>query len=480
MRIKSVVIAVGAVLIGIGVIWAMTRGDSDRKQSGETAADPPEEGVIRIAEQKVQAAEITATPAARRTLQAIATVPGRLQYEDAHHVAVTASSDATVVKVCVQHGDAVEAGDLLTVINSPEIGYARADVLRHRSSVGVARAKREWEQAVCDGLENLVKAVNKGEDVAGILDNMSEVTLGSYRGDVLSAYSRYELAKKVSANTSAIAETGAIAGRVVEERNSERNAAEAELKAVTEQSLFEATQARATADLEATDAEQRLLVAEQHLETLLGYPEKLDPSQLPEPLSLVEIRSPLKGTVESKVFAQSERVHQGDEMFIIADTTTLWVAADVREKEWAALRLKPGQTFEVAVPALQDEALTATLEFVGRQVDPKTNAVPLIGTIGNKDGMLRPGQFVRVRLPVGPPRNALAVPNSAIVAHESQSFVFLRQGDTRFRRVDVKTGLEESDESGWTEITSGLKEGDQVVDHGAFALKSELLLEKEE
>ncbi len=481
MRIKSIAIAVCVLLVGGWLIWSLTHRESATERSADLEAAPAHPpSVIEVSEQKVQAAEITSAPAARHTLQATETVPGRLQYDDTRHVAVTASSDATVIEMCVKPGDVVSQGDLLAVINCPQIGYARADVLRHRSGLDVAREKQGWHNAVCDGLETLVKAVSEGGDAAGILADMSQVTLGTYRGDVMSAYSRYQLAQKISDNTTTIAGTGAIAGRVLDERMSERNAAEAELKAVTEQSLFEARQSRATAVLEASDAEQRLRIAEQHLETLLGYPETLAPSELPDPLSRVEVRSPLTGTVESRVYSKSERVHIGDEMFVIANTSSLWVAADIREREWTALNLEPGQTFEVVVPALDNSTLAATVYYVGREVMPATNAVPLVGTLANDEGRLRPGQFVRVRLPVGPVREALAVPGSAIVAHEGQEFVFIQVGDRQFRRVDVQTGLVESGASEWTEITSGLKAGDPVVVHGAFALKSQLLLEQEE
>ena len=49
--------------------------------------------------------------------------------------------------------------------------------------------------------------------------------------------------------------------------------------------------------------------------------------------------------------------------------------------------------------------------------------------------------------------------------------------DREFQRVDVDTGIETPD---WVEVTRGLTEGAPVVDHGAFYLKSELLLEEEE
>jgi cobalt-zinc-cadmium efflux system membrane fusion protein len=61
--------------------------------------------------------------------------------------------------------------------------------------------------------------------------------------------------------------------------------------------------------------------------------------------------------------------------------------------------------------------------------------------------------------------------------HENRPFVFSPAGERHFRRVDVQIGLETSD---YVEIKSGLAAGDPIVDRGAFFLKSELLLEREE
>jgi cobalt-zinc-cadmium efflux system membrane fusion protein len=60
--------------------------------------------------------------------------------------------------------------------------------------------------------------------------------------------------------------------------------------------------------------------------------------------------------------------------------------------------------------------------------------------------------------------------------HENSSFVFVADSAGSFHRVDVSIGIETPE---WVEVSSGLKEGQKVVDQGAFALKSELLLERE-
>ena len=119
----------------------------------------------------------------------------------------------------------------------------------------------------------------------------------------------------------------------------------------------------------------------------------------------------------------------------------------------------------------------ASVYYIGREVSTQTNAVPLVATISNADGLLRPGLFVRVLLPLAESREVLAVPESAICEHDSKSFVFVTKGERTFQQVVIEKGVQEDH---WVEVKSGLTGTESVVDHGAFALKSELLLEREE
>lgn len=293
----------------------------------------------------------------------------------------------------------------------------------------------------------------------------------------MSAYSQLRLTSDLNQNLRPLAGTGSVAERTIRERQAELQIARAEYRSVREKSAFDASQAEFQARADVADAERLLKIARQQLETLLGYPEpEVDMDSQPS-LSRLELRAPFEGTIESRSMARSERVERGDPLFILADTTSLYIAADIRENDWPAISLQTGTKIEVSVPAIPDRTFTATVHYIGRQVVPETNAVPLVATINNVDGLLRPGMFVRVSLPLGPPRNALAVHPESVVQHEDQEFVFVAVTETSFRRADVTTGLT-SDE--WTEVTSGLTAGDHVIEHGAFLLKSELLLEGEE
>lgn len=161
----------------------------------------------------------------------------------------------------------------------------------------------------------------------------------------------------------------------------------------------------------------------------------------------------------------------------MADTSTLWVYADLREREWKALILKPGDEIRVEPSTLGKKTLSARVHFVGREVDPLTNAIPLVAVIDNADGELRPGMFVQVAVPLAASREALTVPESAVLEHDQRTFVFSPDGDGGFRRIDIILGLRMN---GIVEVISGLSAGEQVVSRGGFYLKSELLLEGEE
>ena len=126
---------------------------------------------------------------------------------------------------------------------------------------------------------------------------------------------------------------------------------------------------------------------------------------------------------------------------------------------------------------LTPEKLRSAGIGVGRaEIRPWREMRNVPGNIEYDAGRFKPGMFVWVNVPLTGERQALVVPPGAVMRHEAQAFVFVPADDETFRRVDVHTGLETSE---GIEITSGLHDGDRVVDRGAAFLKTELLLDRE-
>jgi cobalt-zinc-cadmium efflux system membrane fusion protein len=453
-------------------------------ETGQTETLPGDSDVAEASEQvlaltlaKVEAVKVVAEPIERRKLQHLHTVPGRIRYDESKHVAIQAPIAGILVESLVMPGQRVEAGQLLAVIQSAEIGEARADVLAREAELTLIERQSNWQHQITSNLSRLFSELESGKSIDEVHREYAEKPLGQYRDQLLSAWSKKLLADQLAGSARPLAAQGSIATRTLQERETERQVAEAALRTVRDMAGFESRQQRDQLLNELADAQRRVTIARNHLETLLGYAEQQIPTDNAKALSRLELRAPFSGTIESRSFAVAERLARQDSLFVLADTSTLYVAASIRENDWPAVQLQPGQRLSVSAPAVPERAFEATVHYVGRQVDVESNAVPLVATIDNRDALLRPGMFVRVSVPMGQPREAIAVPARAVMQHENEEFVFVAMNDRTFRRVDIVTGMA-TDE--WVEVLSGLQPGERVVDAGAFLLKSELLLEGEE
>jgi RND family efflux transporter MFP subunit len=267
--------------------------------------------------------------------------------------------------------------------------------------------------------------------------------------------------------------------------------ARASFAAACEEARFQTRQDRDRARSALEQADRLVQVAREHLRTLVGSKLEADVGgqgaaegvadaegeDAAQGLSTLVLRTPFAGLVEDVFVARGERVKAGDRLFVVADTSTLWVRAQIHERQWTTVEVSEGQEVAVQVPGAADHDTTARINHVGATVEAESRSVPLVATLENDDAHYKPGMFVWVDLPQGQEREGLAVPAEAVLRHEGRAFVFVPAGANRFRRVDIEAG---ADTAGFVEVKSGLRAGEQVVARGAFLLKSELLLEEEE
>ena len=108
------------------------------------------------------------------------------------------------------------------------------------------------------------------------------------------------------------------------------------------------------------------------------------------------------------------------------------------------------------------------LNFVDNQVDADTGTLRCRAVFANADSVLLPGAFVRIRLPVGAPKQALLVPEEAIGTDERQKFLYVLddQNKVTYRRVRLGPA-----QDGLRVIAEGLKPGERVVVSGLPRLK---------
>lgn len=437
---------------------------------------PVKDKVVLTAAKAAEAA-IEVGVAEMRTLQPIRTVPGHIEYNGTRHVSVKSPAGGLVHKVAVIVGKRVEAGQLLAVVSSPELGERRADVLMQQADLELARRERDWWRSLQSSLEELLSRLKRPQEIEALEKEFDDRILGDYRRDIFSAYSKFRTAEAISANFKSLM-SGVISQRQILEQASVRDSAAATFHAACELATFDARQKVGKAEAAYNDTSRRLAVARQRLTFLTGQAaDQIGDLSNEEDLSTWPVVAPFAATVEELYVAASERVSLGEDIVLLADTTRLWVKADIRDKDWSALTLSAGQKIQVQSPALPKTTLDATIAFIGRTVSQESRATPLVADIQNDNLLLKPGMFVRVLLPDGSASECLTVPDSAVVRHEGRVFVFVMSGTNEYAPRDVTLGLNVDP---WVEIKSGLKAGDKIAVGGTFLLKSELLLEPED
>jgi RND family efflux transporter MFP subunit len=98
--------------------------------------------------------------------------------------------------------------------------------------------------------------------------------------------------------------------------------------------------------------------------------------------------------------------------------------------------------------------------FVDNQVLPRTGTLRLRGVFPNKDQVLLPGYFARVRVPIGRPHKALLVNERALDTDQGQRILYALNGKNEVVPRPVRLGALHD---GLREVTDGLKPGEQVV-----------------
>ncbi|HTC24112.1 MAG TPA: efflux RND transporter periplasmic adaptor subunit, partial [Gemmatimonadales bacterium] len=182
-------------------------------------------------------------------------------------------------------------------------------------------------------------------------------------------------------------------------------------------------------------------------------------------LARTRVVSPISGRVQDILVQPGERVEAGRALAQVIAGDTLDLIAAVPAASLG--RLKPGQTAEV----LEEGDPTphpAWVAGLAPGVDSLTGAGAAVVRVPNPDGALRVGAGAEARVRIGVRRDALLVPDSALVLRGDSSVVFVVGADSIAHAHPVGRGARSR---GRTEVTGDLRPGDRVVTTGAFGLE---------
>lgn len=176
-------------------------------------------------------------------------------------------------------------------------------------------------------------------------------------------------------------------------------------------------------------------------------------------LNDMTIRAPFAGRVGLRNISVGSYVTPGTVITTLDDTSIIKLDFSVPEVFLAAVQ--EGLQISARTSAYPDSEFKGKVSSIDSRLDPVSRAVIVRARIDNKDGRLKPGMFMTVKL-INADSPALMLPEEALVPEGNSKFVFVVR-DGKATRVEVQTGRRRPGE---VEITGGLDEGDVVVTEG--------------
>jgi membrane fusion protein, heavy metal efflux system len=180
--------------------------------------------------------------------------------------------------------------------------------------------------------------------------------------------------------------------------------------------------------------------------------------------------APFAGVVDSVSVATGEIVDPATPIFTVSDLSTVWVQADVAERDLGAVKV--GDAVEVKVSAFPGRVFAGRVTYIPDQIEAATGMAKVRCEVPNPDGALRVNMFATVTILSPQGGDAVLAPSSSLQEVNGQSVVFIPTGDRQFAWRAVHTGLVAN---GKTQITSGLAAGTPVVGEGSYWLKAALM-----
>jgi cobalt-zinc-cadmium efflux system membrane fusion protein len=187
----------------------------------------------------------------------------------------------------------------------------------------------------------------------------------------------------------------------------------------------------------------------------------------------IPIRAPIDGYVVARHATMGEVVHPSDELFELTDVDKVWAIGRLGQKQVASAAV--GVPVTLYLDGLNDRTWTGIIDYVAPTLDATTRTLQVRVIFDNPDGALRAGMFGELALGrTGAHADELQaqVDAQAIATIDGQEYIFVPQGNDKFRAVPVSVTPAIHQR---VQVRSGLNIGDAYVASGAFVLKSELL-----
>ena len=382
---------------------------------------------------------------------------------------------AVVQEVIRDVGDAVKRGAVLAVLRSEDLGTAKADYLKLRERVVVARLEVERAREFYERM------------------NRTEIRLTAL--DFLAARQLLEVARAHSERERRLRDQGVSSEKEWLDEHAAFLRAEADFKALrgrlvlfevpvseldaltwqtidsisgrgttSEKALLEARIGLRAAEADLEGCRNRLRVLGLSVEAVERVAQEHDTS------GLLPLAAPFDGQVVERRAVIGQVVDSSQILFAVADTSEMWAMLDVYEKD--VRNVRAGQPVVLRADGLNRETFGGRIAVVNSYMDRRTRTLKARAAVGNPHGLLRAGMFGCAVVTISDREDRLLLPKSAVQWEGCCNVAFVKRSDTVFEPRKLRLGFETDDSF---VVEDGVAEGEEVVTTGSFLLKTEIL-----
>ncbi len=349
---------------------------------------------------------------------------------------ITALATGRVSEVLVSTGERVKKGDLLVVVESPQVAELHGKLHEAESKAQLANGELHRVKAAANQV-NILKAKAKLDETEATLSRNKQLCsegllagkdLIAAESDWKQAQAEYEFQKNISLN-------------------SEIGRAQAELN---------------TDNTEIEHLRDGLRSLDAKVESLAD--------QQTHDISRIELRAPIAGSIIERFVNPGSGTELGKALLTLADTSTLWVIASVPEAQVKNVKLDMPVTVSING---KTKPFAGTVNYIDPRISEDTRTTRVRIEIRNPGLEISIGSFAELEFKMNnASQTELLVPESAVQDINGVKNVFVEKSPGNFKRQPVEIGARIGN---LIPIKSGIKVGDQIVTNGSFLLKSTIL-----
>jgi len=229
-----------------------------------------------------------------------------------------------------------------------------------------------------------------------------------------------------------------------------------------------------TATTEYREAETNLANLRQKLLLLGLSPQRINAlNSISQISSEVTVTAPSSGTLTSRSVNAGEVIEANKELMRITDLSSIWVVAQVYEKDLAMVRVGSGAN--VTSDAYPGRIFRGRVSYVDPKIEPATRTAQVRIELANPGQMFKIGMYVNIAFgALGLAEKTVPViPGDAVQTIGNQQVVFVAsEKPNEFALRPVRLGPETN---GFYPVLEGVSLGDRIVTEGSFMLRAEWL-----